>query len=33
MIKIGFSDFLGYKDSPFDWFEIDERGFIREKTL
>ena len=22
MIKIGLSDFLGYKDSPFDWFEI-----------
>jgi len=24
MLKIGFSDFYGYKNSPFDWFEIDD---------
>lgn len=24
MLKIGFSDFWGYKDSPVDWFEIDD---------
>lgn len=24
MVKIGFFDFWGYKDSPVDWFEIDD---------
>lgn len=24
MLKIGFSDFWGYKDSPVDWFEVDD---------